>query len=72
MGRIKRKRAFKDAQNAQIHIILRMLAFAYHPGLCSQIIHSVVFDDSVKLADSNGPDQTAHPRSLIRAFTVRT
>ena len=22
-------------------------------------------------ADSEGPDQTAHPRSLIRAFTVR-
>ena len=22
-------------------------------------------------ADSAGPDQTAHPRSLIRAFTVR-
>ena len=22
-------------------------------------------------ADSEGPDQTAHPRSLIRAFTIR-
>ena len=37
----------------------------YHPGLCSPLIHSVVFNDSV--SGSEGPEQIARMRRLIWA-----
>ena len=53
-----------NARIMRIQIILRN----YYPGLCSPYILSCPM---ILLADSEGPDQTAHPRSLIWAFTVR-
>ena len=38
-----------------------------HPGICSPLKHSIMSSDS---ADSEGPDQTAHARSLIWAVAV--
>ena len=45
MSHVKRKNAFKRAQNAQILIILHL--GKYQPGFCSLFILSVVFNDSV-------------------------
>ena len=42
-----------------------------HPGICSPLKHSLVYT-MILFADSKGPDQTAHSRSLIWAFAVRT
>ena len=44
-----------------------------HPRLCSPFIPFVVkfCNPNFLLADSEGPDQTAQMRSLIRAFAAR-
>ena len=66
MGCVKWKSAFKHAQTAQIPIILRMnkvaLAFALHSYI---LLYPIIL-----FAGSEGPDQTAHLRSLIWALAV--
>ena len=52
-------------------------AGSHHPALVQSIIRAfalysyILLYPLILLADSEGPDQTAHPRSLIRAFTIR-
>ena len=53
LGRIKRKNAFEQAQNAHIQIVLRMRKIS--PGRSL----SIPFYPMVLLADSEGPNQTA-------------
>ena len=68
MGRVKRKRAFKYAQNAKNQIILRMRKVSSRPFT----LHSyILWYPMILLADSDGPDQTAWMRRLIWAFAVR-
>ena len=42
-----------------------------HPSLNSPLSTFYIFNEMVLTAESEGPEQTAHPRSLIWAFAVR-
>ena len=66
-GRANRTSVFEHAQNAQIQIILLMRKVSSGRFLATHILQYPI----ILLADSEGPDQTAHPRSLIWAFAVR-
>ena len=61
MGLAKRKGVFEHAQNTQIQIHPTLAYKKSQPGICSPMIHYIVFNNS--LADSKGHDQ--HPRRLI-------
>ena len=68
IGRDKQKRTFENVQNVRIHIILRMRKVSYGPLLSIVSFYSIQW----LTADSEGPDQNAHPCSLIWAFAFRT
>ena len=68
MGTIKQKSVFEHEQNANsdhsAHAQSIIRAFALHSYILKYPM--------ILFADSEGPDQTARPRSLICAFAVRT
>ena len=63
---IKRKTALKHTQTVQIQIILRKSTIR------AFVLHSYSLQYTmIRLADSEGPDQTARMRRLIWTFAVR-
>ena len=54
-------------KNVRVHIILHMLKVSSGHLLSIETFYSIHF---IVFVDSEGPDQTAHLRSLIRAFAV--
>ena len=61
------KSAFEQTLNMRIHIILHMRKVSSGYLLSIEILSIPM----ILFVDSEGPDQTAHPRSLILAFAVR-
>ena len=68
LSHAKRKCTCQHAQNAQIHIILRMRKISFGHLLS---IHTFLYYPMILFAGSEGPDQTARMRRLIWAFAVR-
>ena len=68
-GLVKWKCAFKEVQNVQLQIILRMRIVS--PGPLLSIHKFCRMNAIILLADSEGPDQTALMGSLIWAFAAR-
>ena len=60
--------AFEFAQNVRIHVILCMRKVSSGPLFSVSTSCSIAV---ILLADSEGPDQTARMRRLIRAFALR-
>ena len=77
-GRVKQKRAYEHAQNAQIQIILRILRMhKVSSGPCSPFIHSEVFNGFVRgqwwpwcgCTGWSGPSLSAYARRRFRTFS---